>query len=92
MNNLGTEHQLMLARKIMKTIEEFNRDHGMAPCPGVIRDTLLVAAGLLHQEAVGLEDHEAELDELQDSFSEVAKVCLEKALEASAHVVRSLPQ
>jgi hypothetical protein len=92
MKDLSLKHELNLVREIMATIERFNKDHAISPAPVIIRDTLLVAAGLLHQEAIGLEEHEAEPAELQDSFSKVAKVCLERALKASAQAVRGSPQ
>jgi hypothetical protein len=92
MKDFSLEHELNLVRNIMATIEIFNQDHGITSSPGVIRDNLLVAASLLHREAVRLEEPEAEANELQDSFSEVAKVCFERALEVSAHVVNGIPQ
>jgi hypothetical protein len=92
MKDFSLEHELSLVRDIMATIESFNQSHGITASPRAIRDTLLVAAGLLHREAIRLEEDEAEPNGIQNSFSEVAKVCLDRALEASAHLVRGIPQ
>jgi hypothetical protein len=83
MKDLSLVLELALVREIMTTIESFNKDHGISASPSVIRDTLLVAAGLLHREAVRLEGQEGDLEELQETFAEIARASIEKALEAS---------
>jgi hypothetical protein len=92
MKDLSLEHELSVVRDIMATIESFNQSHGITASPRAIRDTLLVAAGLLHREAIRLEEDEADPSDMQNSFAEVAKVCLERALEASADLVCGIPQ
>jgi hypothetical protein len=84
MKDFSLVHELTLVREIMTTIERYNCDHGITASPGVIRDTLLVVAGLLHREAVSLEDHEGDPRQLQETFAEVAGARIEQVLEASS--------
>ena len=81
--------ELALAREVMSAIERFNENHGISASPGAIRDTLLVIAGLLHRDAIHLEDKEEDLGELQDSFAKVARASIEKALEVSERISRN---
>jgi hypothetical protein len=83
MKDFSLGHELNLVRNIMATIESFNQDNGITASPGVIRDTLLVAAGLLHREAVRLEDEEIDPERLQETFAEIARANIKKALEAA---------
>jgi hypothetical protein len=76
----------------MSTIEAFNRDHGDTASPAIIRDTLLVVAGLLHREAARLEDQEDDPAQLQESFAEIARANINKALETVQSNGRSSPQ
>ena len=91
MKDFSLVHELTLVREIMTTIERYNCDHGITASPGVIRDTLLAVAGLLHKEAVRLEDQEADPTQLQETFAEVARARIEQVLEASAANGRNSP-
>ena len=91
MKDFSLVHELTLVREIMTMIERHNRDHGIKASPGVIRDTLLAVAGLLHKEAVRLEDQEADPTRLQETFAEVARARIEQVLEASAANGRNSP-
>jgi hypothetical protein len=82
MKGLSLTHELNLVREIMSTIKRFNNDHAISPAPGVIRDTLLVVAGLLHSEAVRLEGQDNDQTQLQETFVEIARANIKKALEA----------
>jgi hypothetical protein len=82
---LSLVHELNLVRNIMATIVSFNQDHGITSSPGAIRDTLLVAAGLLHREAVRLEGEEFDPEKLQEAFAEIARANIRKALEAQSN-------
>jgi len=89
MKDVSLVHELTLVRKIMATIEAFNKDHGIAASPAVIRDTLLVVAGLLHREAVRLGGQEDDRTQLLETFAETARANIEKALEAAQSNGRS---
>jgi hypothetical protein len=92
MNDFNLEHELTLVREIMTTIGRYNLDQGITASPRTIRDTLLVVAGLLHQEAVRLEDQGDDPRRLHHTFAEAARRCLERVLDASAYISRSFTQ
>ena len=92
MKDFSLKHELNLVRNIMATIEAFNQDHAITASPGVIRDTLLVAAGLLHREALRLEDEDVDSEQLQETFGEAAQANIRKALEAAQSIRHSPPQ
>jgi hypothetical protein len=84
--------ELALAHEIMTTIERFNGNHGIYASPGSIRDTLLIIAGLLHRDAIRLEDKEDDPSDLQTTFAEAARANIVRALEVSESISRSSPQ
>ncbi|MGA7325752.1 MAG: hypothetical protein WBX25_15005 [Rhodomicrobium sp.] len=67
----------------MATIERFHKDQGLAASPADIRDTLLAVAGLLHKEAMHLEDQEADARQLSKTFAEVARTRIEQVREVA---------
>jgi hypothetical protein len=92
MTELSLVDKLNLVRNIMATIESFNQDHGITASPPAIRDTLLVAAGLLHRDAVRLEGEEVDPEQLQETFAEIAGANIRKALEAAQSNGHRAPQ
>ncbi len=48
-------HELTLVEKIMRAIEQYNRDAHADPCPACLRDAMLAVAALLHLRAARME-------------------------------------
>jgi len=92
MKDFSLEHELDLVRSIMATVKSFNEDHGITASPEIIRDTLLVAAGLLHREAVRLADEDVDPEQLRETFAEIARANIKKALEAAQSNGHRSPQ
>ncbi len=44
-------HELPLVQKIMRTMEQYNREQQAEPCPACLRDAMLAVAALLHLRA-----------------------------------------
>jgi hypothetical protein len=83
MDDPGLVHELTLVSEILATIERYNDDRGVTPCPCELRDTMLTVAGLLHSEAERL--NETELGQpLEESFVERASVCMARLKWASS--------
>lgn len=80
----GELHALTLVEKIMRAIDQFNRDVKASPCPACLRDVMLAVAALLHIEAARLEGKSAPAKALEDRFAEAARDRLEAVIQAAA--------
>ena len=49
--NYSEMHELALVEKVMREIEQYNKDRDTDPCPVCLRDAMLAVAALLHMEA-----------------------------------------
>ena len=49
-------HELPLVQRIMRTIEQYNREQQAEPCPACLRDAMLTVAALMHlrESAAGM--------------------------------------
>jgi len=80
-------HELTLVEKIMRTIEQYNKDERADPCPVCLRDAMLAVAALLHLKAAQMEGaspHLASTGPLEAEFAEAARERLRAVTETVA--------
>ena len=84
MQKPGCTNELNLVSEIMCLIERYHDDHGTAPRPDQLRDTMLTLAVLLHSEAIRIGSTQAKAEPLSNSFIERALECLAKLVPPSS--------
>jgi hypothetical protein len=52
------QHELALAGRLLRMIENYTREHGTYPCPKCLRNSMMAIAALLHLEAAKIEEAE----------------------------------
>ncbi len=57
--DFAEEHELALARRTLKMIENYTQEHGTFPCPKCLRNSIMAIAALLHIEAAKIDEKEA---------------------------------
>jgi hypothetical protein len=85
--NYSEMHELSLVEKVMRAIEEYNKDRHTDPCPLCLRDAMLAVAALLHMEAArpgGASSLLGEPEVLEEEFGEAAREKLRAVAEAVA--------
>ncbi len=75
--DFAEQHELALAGRILRMIENYTKDNETYPCPRCLRNSMIAIAALLHIEAAkmgddGCEDIEPELG-FVDSFTDAAR-------------------
>jgi hypothetical protein len=74
----GDDYDLVLAEKILQTIQRYIQDEGTNPDPSSLRNTLLAVAALLHLQTSG-----SEANDVHEKFAEAASDQLEAVEEAA---------
>jgi len=79
-------HELTLVEKILRTIEQYNKEKNADPCPSCLRDAMLAVAALLHIEAARLEGENlvGGGEALEEEFGEAALDRLRAVTQAAA--------
>lgn len=75
-------HELTLVEKVMRTIEQYNREANADPCPACLRNAMLAVAALLHVEAARLCGARPEV--LEEEFGEAAREKLQAVTQVIA--------
>jgi hypothetical protein len=52
------KHELALAGRLLRMIENYTREQGTYPCPKCLRNSMMAIAALLHLEAAKIEEEE----------------------------------
>ena len=93
--NYSEMHELALVEKVMREIEQYNKERDTDPCPVCLRDAMLAVAALLHMEAgrLGAAPSLAGGPEaLEEEFGEAAREKLRAIAEATAALPIGLRQ
>jgi hypothetical protein len=79
------KHELSLVERILRTIEQYNKDQNIDPCPACLRDAMLAVAALLHLQSARLQipaTLPATADPLEVEFGTIAQERLRAVTEA----------
>ncbi len=88
-------HELALVEKVMRTIEQYNKEAKADPCPSCLRDAMLAVAALLHLEAARLAGANSLLSNpgaLEEEFGEAARERLHAVTQVAAAGILGLRQ
>jgi hypothetical protein len=77
----GDDYDVVLAEKILRTIQHYLQDEAINPDPLTLRNTLLAVAALLHLQTFG-----SDTRTVQERFAEAAIEQLEAVKEAATIV------
>ncbi len=88
-------HEVTLVEKVMRTIEQYNKEANADPCPSCLRDAMLAVAALLHVEAARLSGANSLLSThgaLEEEFAEAARDRLHAVTQVVAGGIRGIRQ
>ncbi len=83
-------HELPLVGKVMRTIEQYNKEVNADPCPSCLRGAMLAVAALLHLEAARLGGANSLLSSsgaLEEEFGEAARERLHAVTQAAGGIL-----
>jgi hypothetical protein len=86
------KHELALAGRLLRMIENYTREHGTYPCPKCLRNSMMAIAALLHLEASKIEEGECAARPQRgepgfvDGFAEAARERLLDIMDAMADI------